>query len=482
MSSLPPRDENTIEKVARVHLPDPKEGQKVVLSNKLVDANYRLTLTQLRLVWVFGSLIRSQDEDFRFYQVKAREVIHYLGIETSGDAYRQLENAVDGLVGSVVRIPRGGQKKGENDGWTKFSWVASAEYKKGEGIIEFEFSDKLKPYLLKLTRDFTVAEMQDLMSLRSVYLGKLYIFLKRVLKLGVYTVELPTLRITTGVDLVNSKGEIIDSVYKRFVDYKRFILDAGVKAFASKTSLRYQYTPKKTGRKVTHIEFRISFQGRPTEQFFPAQPSVDGLPVASEILSFDSGFNVQVAEKIAEQGWETVKWNGKKIQDKEKLLSMRDEGFSFSQYVREKIQLAKMSDGGVGFLHDAIRYNWTSTEQKQVQKQKAARDKEKEKSTKEQAARRTGEQSRIQEQKKSAEYDRRFSEMPLFAQQEIRRRATEMFRNNASDFERGRYEREKADGKTIDEMSVLVAATYRKYRNQLMDSPEFAEQANEVNA
>ena len=141
-----------------------------------------------------------------------------------------------------------------------------------------------------------------------------------------------------------------------------------------------------------------------------------------------------------------------------------------------------MSDGGAGFLLNAIKHNWTTAEQKQEHKQKAARDKQEEKSAKEQAAREAEEQSRIEAQKKSAEYDRRFSEMSSFAQEEIRRRATEMFRKNASDFERGRYEKEKTDGKTIDDMSVIVAVTYRKYRNQLMDSPEFAELDSEVNA
>ena len=100
----------------------------------------------------------------------------------------------------------------------------------------------------------------------------------------------------------------------------------------------------------------------------------------------------------------------------------------------------------------------------------------------EQAAREAEEKSRIEAQKKSAEYDRRFSEMSSFDQEEIRRRATEMYTQNATGFEKGRYEKEKAEGKTIDDMSVLVAVTYRKYRNQLMDSPEFAEEASEVNA
>ncbi len=85
-------------------------------------------------------------------------------------------------------------------------------------------------------------------------------------------------------------------------------------------------------------------------------------------------------------------------------------------------------------------------------------------------------------QKKAGEYDRRFSDLSPFAQEETRRRATEMFKQNVTDWERARYEKERAKGTMIDDMSPALSATYRKYRNELMDSPEFAELESEVSA
>ena len=64
------------------------------MSNDLVAANYRLSLTQLRLVWMFAMLIRKADEDFRLYQVSINEVIKYLGLSRrSGKVYEQIEQA-----------------------------------------------------------------------------------------------------------------------------------------------------------------------------------------------------------------------------------------------------------------------------------------------------------------------------------------------------------------------------------------------------
>jgi len=427
---------------------------------------------------MFGALIQGQEKEFRFYRVRIKEVLRLLRLGTN---YALLEDAIDGIVGKTVHIPKGG--KGEKRRWLKVTWAASADYKGDEGIIEFEFSDKMKPFLLDLKEEFTMAELEEILSLRSSYLVKFYVWLKKNLGLGIVTVRVAQLRMIVGTDLVNSKGEIIDRVYPRYANFKQHILEKGREKIPQTTSIGFTYKElkEKGSRSVTHLTFSIVHKENPAERL-PLQAGGEAPAIVTAILEVDPGFNRASAQKISELEWEFVDWENDSMNGRETLEVMREEEGSFLRYVREKIYLAKQGGKGAGFLTRAIQYNWTSTKQKQYRKQEAGRRKQKEKSADEEAARRAGDQNRIEAKKKAEEYDRRFSERSMFIQEEIRRQATEMFRKNASNYERGRYETEKSDGKTIDEMSVLVAVTYRKYRNQLMDSPEFAELDSEVNA
>jgi len=489
--SKPPANEAEERTVVEVDLLEDYAGKKLAISNRLVEANFRLDLTQIRLIWLFATLINNEaDEDLKLYRVPIKQAIRFLGIEGNTSAHAQLRKAAAGLVASSVSIPTsekafesGAVKKRRSSDWLIASWAASVEYKGSEGFIEFEFSVKLKPYLQRLTKHFTLSELENLMGLRSVYSSRLYLILKRYsYNQNVIKLELRVLRLMLGIDLVGEERK--SAAYKNFNDFKRYVLDAAKREVAEKTDMRFEYTPEKTGRKVTHIEFVITLQSRPSERLFSKVSESDEPPIVREVLAaYPPGdFNPKMAARVAEKRWGFVEWVSPKMQGKEELESMRTEGYQFEQYIREKIQLAKMGSKGAGFLTNAIKYNWTSTKLREEKKKAEVRTEHKKRAVKEQAAQDTAEQSRIEEQKKSAEYDRRFSEMPSFAQEEIRRRATEMFRKNASDFERGRYEKEKTDGKTIDDMSVIVAVTYRKYRNQLMDSPEFAERDSEVSA
>jgi len=483
--------EKTVVKV--VVIPQSSEEQRLALANRLIESHFRLSVTQLRIVWLFVSQINKEDEDFRFYRVPIKDVIRFIGSETDKRIHERLEEAIAGLVASAVRIPKSSQAFDKEEGgrgrrrhWLYASWVASAEYKGDEGVIEFEFSEKLKPYLLKLTRDFTISEVEHLMSLGSVYSLRIYLLLKKYknLKRRKITMELERLRMMLGIDGIKESEK--SQSYVRYNDFQRFVLDLAQREVAAKTDLRFEYKPKKTGRKITHIEFRIHANRKlQPGELFP-EPVQDLHPVEKELVRV--GYNRRDASLIWAKQWENVKWEKLNDENRKELESMKEEGNNFGQYVREKIQLYKIVarktniPNPMGWIRTAIQHNYRDLEQEVVKKKAEARTEHKKKAAEEQAARDAAEQSRIEAQKKSAEYDRRFSEMSSFAQEEIRRRATEMYKQNATDFERGRYEKEKTDGKTIDEMSVMVAVTYRKYRNQMMDSPEFAELDSEVNA
>ncbi|MBN4056113.1 replication initiation protein [Rhodothermus sp. AH-315-K08] len=100
---------NEIEKRTVVDIDLLEEGfgaKKLAISNQLVEANYRLSLTQLRLIWMFGAIIEATDESLSLYRIPVNQIIKRLGMETNKGAHAQLRRAAQGLVGSVVSIPK----------------------------------------------------------------------------------------------------------------------------------------------------------------------------------------------------------------------------------------------------------------------------------------------------------------------------------------------------------------------------------------
>jgi hypothetical protein len=66
----------------------------------------------------------------------------------------------------------------EGGGWIGFNWFSSIEYIPGKGIIEVEFSQKLKPYLLDLKEFFTIYKLEHVLPMRSAYSPRIYELLK----------------------------------------------------------------------------------------------------------------------------------------------------------------------------------------------------------------------------------------------------------------------------------------------------------------
>ncbi|MBN4056114.1 replication initiation protein [Rhodothermus sp. AH-315-K08] len=260
-------------------------------------------------------------------------------------------------------------RRGGGSDWVFASWVASAEYKRGEGVIEFEFSAKLKPHLLGLTKDFTLAEAERLITLRTGYAAKLYMNLKRhSYKNRRIRYRLSTLRMILGVDLVGENPQ--KRRYKNYNDLKRHVLDDARKEIEDKMPMRFEFTPIKTGRRVTDVEFYVTQGLVPSEQLFLEEGRESPRPLTREIVSaFPPGeFDQKTAERIESNKWSYVEWGSPKMKDREPLELLRAEGLPFEQYVREKMSIG--GGKGAGYLVSAIKYNWTTTQQKAA-KQKA---------------------------------------------------------------------------------------------------------------
>lgn len=217
------------------------DKNRVIKANKIIEARYKLSLLEQKLVILMASLINLEDRAFKFYRVNVQDIIKILDIKASeyGGVYDNIKRVCKQLASKPLSI------ENENGGWLVVNWVASVEYLPREGVIEFEFSEKLRPYLLELKKAFTSYKLRYIISLNSSYSIRIYELLKQYEKIGYRYFEVDELKQILG----------IEKSYKLFADFKRYVLEVARKELPEKSDISFEYREKKRAQKVVGLEF-----------------------------------------------------------------------------------------------------------------------------------------------------------------------------------------------------------------------------------
>ena len=212
----------------------------IVKHNKLIEANYKLTLQEQKLILVLSSFIEKDDKKFKKCIFSVSELADLLNLNKKA-YYSELKDVTEKLISRVIKIK-------ETDGLLQMSWLSSAKYYDDAGKVELSFDEKLTPYLLQLSSHFTKLELKKLVSLNSVYAVRIYELLKQYENFGERTFEIDELKKILCID----KTE-----YKLYADFKRRALNAAEKEINEKTDLLVSFEEIKTVRKITAVRFKI---------------------------------------------------------------------------------------------------------------------------------------------------------------------------------------------------------------------------------
>jgi plasmid replication initiation protein len=225
----------------------------VTKSNDLIEASYRLTTNEQRIILMLAAKVQPEDEEFKRYKIEVTEFAEMLGLKRTG-LHSDIQNIVKSLMTKPLRI----KKKNST---LDMTWLASAEYFVGQGYVELEFSPKLKTYLLQLKERFTTYRLHNVMQLRSVYSIRIYELLKQYSKVGTRLFELDDLKYTLGIE----EGE-----YEKYGHFKSKVLKVAQKELNEKTDIEFDFVEIKDGRKVAKINFVIRKNGRNDTPELPA--------------------------------------------------------------------------------------------------------------------------------------------------------------------------------------------------------------------
>lgn len=239
----------------------PASNSMVVKSNKLIEARYRLSLQEQRLVLLLTSKIRREDVDFLWYNLRIMDLAKFLGLERNKNIYEAVRKSIKRLMHRVITI---------EDINTDLHWIDAASY--GEkGVVKIAINQILKPYLLSLRSHFTKFYLKYVVYLKSVYSIRLYEILKRYENVGEAVIMLETLRQMLGV---------ADEEYVAYNNFKRKTLLVAHQEIPQKTDISFNFDELKEGKRITKIRFRIKSQ-TPAEPVMT--PNLDKIITGAEV-------------------------------------------------------------------------------------------------------------------------------------------------------------------------------------------------------
>ncbi len=211
----------------------------VVKSNDLVEASYRLSVAEQRLVLAAISKIDRfrSISDREKYKVTAEDLVQASGSHIK-TAYRDLQSACEQLFERRVTIYEDGKK-------TVTRWVQAVTY--SEGAAELMFSTPIAPYLTNLKAQFTQYRLSDVAKMSSAHAIRLYELLAQWGSAGIREVEIDWLR----------EAFQLEGKYPSIKDFKARVIDKAVQQINELSPLTVHYSQRKTGRRVTHFTFEF---------------------------------------------------------------------------------------------------------------------------------------------------------------------------------------------------------------------------------
>ena len=296
-----------------------------------MNSSYDLSLEEQKLILTLASMVQPEDEEFKPYIFKINEFMKLLGVDTK-TKYTEIPKITKELMKKVFEIEEG--KK-----IIQVAWLSSAEYEKGSGKVELQFSPKLKPYMLRLNKLYTSYKLANVLNMKSKYSPRIYEILKanQFKKQGFIEIKIKDLR----------KLLKAENIYPLYADFKRKIIKQTQNELNKISDIRFTFEEIKTGRKVTSLKFYIESNKVKNEIAATLDQSqnndIDNIKLVQSII------NENITELEASKILEVSNGDIEKIKEKYNIISKMNK-----------------VDNVVGAMIQALKENWQSKSKTKV--------------------------------------------------------------------------------------------------------------------
>lgn len=214
----------------------------VVKANSLIEASYRLTLDEMRLLALtIGTMNPKSDQ--QVFEFSVSEFVNQFPDVNADRAYTQIKSAIE-------RISERWIKTEDERHVTKFRWVSSQTYFKKEGRFKIALTNEIMPYLTQLKGQFTQYQLNHISGFSSVHAIRLYELFTQYKRLGERYISVEELK----------KWLQLEDKYDRYNNLNQWVLIPALSEINEKSDLFVGYEPIKRGRKIIGVEFNITHE------------------------------------------------------------------------------------------------------------------------------------------------------------------------------------------------------------------------------
>lgn len=219
-----------------------------VMANSIVKGKQEMTLIEARIIRLLITQVVKEDKDLKTYTCRIQDLADFLNV-TSDNIYRDIKTICRRLLSRVVTIGTDNPKQP----WEMFQWVQTARYD-GNGNITLKLSEQIAPYVLELNSWFTQYQIENILQFNSFYAIRLYELIKCENGITRDTKE----SFTFEIDYLRQVF-CCENKYKTTAEFIREVIEIGTKEINEKSDIELSYECKKTGKKITSIEFSLYF-------------------------------------------------------------------------------------------------------------------------------------------------------------------------------------------------------------------------------
>ena len=227
--------------------------------NALTIARYEMSEAEKNILYMVVAAVKKDDSPTKMYQVSVKEMAEVMGSkELMFEAYKQATRKLLTRVFETT-LPNGDLLQA--------TFISSALYKKGTGIIEIELSQRVRPFYVDLNSRYTKVQLAAAISLNSAYAKRIYelLCMYKNMKDKTFRRDLEDLkRMLSIIDPRTGKDS-----YPNWTIFKQKILDIAAKEINGHTDITFEYKPiygdrPGRGRKpVVEVEFEVFYQAKP---------------------------------------------------------------------------------------------------------------------------------------------------------------------------------------------------------------------------
>lgn len=221
------------------------------MRNELVNSRYRLGVVEQRMIIALASHINKHGEEFEQCMIDANDLAKFMELD-SKSAYGQLKRAADTLVKCIVSFEWYKTPKSKSKSWIKANWFDFIYYDAETVTVTFKFGSLVKPMLLEVVEAYVKAEAKPIMKFRRSASYRFFNFAVEWKKLKEKAISIDDLKHML----------MLDDEYPLYGGLNQKVIAPAIKEINKLTDYEITYIPKKTGRKVTDIVFKVKTKSK----------------------------------------------------------------------------------------------------------------------------------------------------------------------------------------------------------------------------